>query len=120
MLWQVSMIHDPDTPADDIVAAVDQVIDRLRRETVSPEILERAVTKFRSGFYDTLGSGFGRADLLASFALFDDDPGRINAIESGIVNVTPELMLATARQYLRPTNRTIFRLEAGAAAGTEE
>jgi predicted Zn-dependent peptidase len=120
MLWQVSLIHDPDTSADVIVGAVDEVIDRLRRETVSAEVLERAVTKFRSGFYDTLGSGFGRADLLASFALFDDDPARINTIEKGVRNVTPDLMLATARQYLRPTNRTVFRLEAGAASATEE
>ena len=120
MLWQVSLIHDPGTSAEEIVGAVDEVIDRLRRETVSPEILARAVTKFRSGFYDTLGSGFGRADLLASFALFDDDPARVNTIESGVRSVTPELMLATARQYLRPTNRTVFRLEAGAAPDTEE
>jgi predicted Zn-dependent peptidase len=120
MLWTASLIHDADTSPEDVIGALDEVISGLRTETVSPEVLERAVTKFRSGFYDTLGRGTGRADLLACFALFDDDPDRINRIEAGIREVTPELMLATARQYLRPTNRTVFRLEAGAAPAANE
>jgi predicted Zn-dependent peptidase len=53
-------------------------------------------------------SGFGRADLLASFALFDDDPGRINDIENQLRRVTPELIQKTAAEYLRPTNRTVL------------
>jgi predicted Zn-dependent peptidase len=63
--------------------------------------------------------GFGRADLLASFALFDDDPSRINRIEAEFAAVTPELIQQTAQEYLRPTNRTILTIEpgAGAAAG---
>jgi predicted Zn-dependent peptidase len=74
--------------------------------------------KFRSGFYDTLASGFGRADLLASYALFDDDPQAVNAIEDGIRAVTPELLQRTAREYLRPDNRTVLVLEAGAGQAT--
>ena len=33
--------------------------------------------------------GFGRADLLASFALFDDDPAKINRLEDEFRKVTP-------------------------------
>jgi predicted Zn-dependent peptidase len=64
--------------------------------------------------------GFGRADLLAALALFDDNPSRINEFEEAILQVTPELVLATAKEYLRPENRTVFVLEAGAAEQTEE
>jgi predicted Zn-dependent peptidase len=60
--------------------------------------------------------GFGRADLLASFALFDDDPSRINRIEAEFAAVTPELIQQTAQEYLRSTNRTILTVEPGAAA----
>ena len=57
--------------------------------------------------------GFGRADLLASFALFDNDPAKINQLEAELMKVTPELIQKTAQDYLRPTNRTILQLKAG-------
>ena len=37
-----------------------------------------------------------------------------------MMKVTPELMLETAQEYLRPTNRTILVLEAGAASNEQE
>ncbi|MEJ2603777.1 MAG: pitrilysin family protein [Gammaproteobacteria bacterium] len=117
MLWQAYLIHDPEVDAGRIGGLVDGVIERLRSEPVDTSTLERAKVKWRSSFYDYLGSmyGFGRADLLASLALFDDDPSKINEFESEIMAVTPELVLQTAREYLRPTNRTVFVLEAGGA-----
>ncbi len=42
--------------------------------------------------------GFGRADLLACFALFDDDPARINRLEAEFRKVTPELIQKTAQE----------------------
>jgi len=53
---------------------------------------------------------FGRANLLASYALFDDDPGKINRMEDDFRKVTPELIQKTAREYLRPGNRTILTI----------
>ena len=35
-------------------------------------------------------AGFGRANLLASFALFDDNPAKINTLEAEFAKVTPE------------------------------
>ena len=66
--------------------------------------------KLRSSLYDQLSGSdnFGRADLLASFALFDNNPARINTLEQEFRKVTPELMERTLREYLRPTNRTIL------------
>jgi predicted Zn-dependent peptidase len=63
-------------------------------------------------------NGFGRADLLSSFALFDDNPGRINDIENQLRKVTPELIQKTAAEYLRPTNRTVLIVEPKAAEST--
>jgi predicted Zn-dependent peptidase len=118
MLWMAYLIHDPHHGPEEIMADVDAVVERLREAPVDAETLERAIVKFRSGFYDTLASGFGRADLLASYALFDDDPQAVNAIEDGIRAVTPELLQRTAREYLRPDNRTVLVLEAGAGQAT--
>ncbi len=117
MLWTVSLYHDSDVSADEILAATDDVIDRIRSEPIDAETLARAQTKIRSDLLGTMEStfGFGRADLLASYALFDDDPSLINQIEAEFEAVTPELIQRTAQEYLRPTNRTILTIEPGAA-----
>jgi predicted Zn-dependent peptidase len=122
MLWQAYLIHDNDVAAERITGIIDEVVQGLRTEPVDADTLERATVKWRSSFYDYLGSmyGFGRADVLASLSLFDDDPSLINEFEQRILAVTPDLILETAKEYLRPTNRTIFVLEAGAAAGEQE
>jgi predicted Zn-dependent peptidase len=114
-LWAGSLVHDPGVADDRILADVDQVIGRLQTELVAPAELERAITKIRSALYDVAGSAtrFGLVDLLASFALFDDDPARINRLEAEFRRVTPELLRQTARDYLAPAQRTTLHLGAG-------
>jgi predicted Zn-dependent peptidase len=113
MLITASLIHDQDKSADSIMKAVDMVIEELRTTPVDAATLERARTKARSNLYSYMEAfgGFGRADLLASFALFDSDPDQINRIEAEFAKVTPQLILRTAQEYLRPTNRTILTVE---------
>lgn len=108
MLWMANLTYDKETAADTVLAAIDKTIHSLQHEPVSQDLLELATIKMRSNLYDNISSmyGFGRADLLASFALFDDNPEKINEIESEFKKVTPELIQHTAREYLRPTNRT--------------
>jgi predicted Zn-dependent peptidase len=86
------------------------VIDRVRENGVSEAALDRARVKLRSDLYDNIDSGFGRADLLAAFALFDNRPERINDIEQQFAAVTPEIIKKTAAEYLRPTNRTVLQI----------
>jgi len=113
MLWMAYLFHDGSISPDQIMAATDSVIDSVRSKPVDQTTLDRALVKLRSSLYDSieLFSGFGRADLLASFALFDDDPSRINRVEGEFRKVTPELIQKTAQEYLRPTNRTVLVLE---------
>ena len=120
MLWTVSLIHDSASTPDDIVGAMESVIVPLRTKPVDQALLDRALVKFRSSLYDDLGAlnGFGRADMLASFALFDDNPSRINDIEAQLRKVTPTLVQKTAAEYLRPENRTVLVVETK-PAGTE-
>ena len=122
MLWLVDAFHDSDKSPDSLIAGFDAAIEPLRTRPVSRDELARALVKLRSSFYSELEqfAGFGRANVLASFALFDDDPARINRLESEFAKVTPELLLATAREYLAPSNRTILTIVPGkpAAAGS--
>ena len=116
MLWTASLLHDGAQSPDEILAAIDAVVDEVRDSPVGAPELDRARIKLRSGLYDIVGGyfGIGRADLLASYALFDDDPSRINGIEAAFAQVTPALMQRTAAEWLRPERRTVLALKAGA------
>jgi hypothetical protein len=85
---------------------------------VDQKMLDRALVKLRSDLYDTIGGqgGFGLVDLLASFALFDDNPARVNSLVAEYEKVTPTLIQKTAQEYLRPENRTVLVIQPGAQA----
>jgi predicted Zn-dependent peptidase len=115
MLWMLYLIHDPGATPEAIIADIDAEIARIQAEPPSTEELARALTKLRASLYDLVGSStrFGLLDLLASFALFDDDPGLINRLEADFRAVTPEQISAVARIYLAPERRTVQVVEPG-------
>ncbi|WP_460611057.1 M16 family metallopeptidase [Hymenobacter terrigena] len=110
MLWMGDLIFDPTVRADSVVGVLDHEINQLTSKGIDQATLDLALVKIRSAFYDQVSgpTNFGRADLLAAFALFDNDPARINRLEAEFRKVTPELMQKTIREYLRPGNRTIL------------
>ena len=123
MLWYAFFFHDTSTPTEKLLAAYDRVIESVRTRPVDQETLDRAITKVRSSLYADMETfaGFGRANLLASFAMFDDDPSRINQLESEFAKVTPAVLQQTAHDYLRPTNRTVYTIAPGQTqAGSEQ
>jgi len=113
-LWMVWLIHDAERSADEIVGAIDEEIARLQETPIAREELDLALVKRRSRLYADYEQfvGFGRANLLACLALFDDDPAKINRLEDEFRKVTPALIQKTAREYLRRTNRTILTVTA--------
>ncbi|HEY6264968.1 MAG TPA: pitrilysin family protein [Candidatus Acidoferrum sp.] len=117
MLFIMNMIYDPATSPETILDAMGGVIEPLRSKPVDQKTLDRARIKLRSDLYDTIGGqgGFGLVDLLASFALFDDNPARINSLVAEFEKVTPAQIQKTAQEYLRPENRTVIVLNPQAA-----
>ena len=93
--------------------SIDKVVEQIQTKGVTQADIDRSIVKMRSTFYDELTQfgGFGRADLLAAFALFDDDPSKINQIEAEFRKVTPKLIQETAKEYFRDTNRTVIFLK---------
>jgi predicted Zn-dependent peptidase len=121
MLWISRFFHDTDVPADKLVQAFDTAVATVQQSPVDQATLDRALVKMRSSLYADIEqfAGFGRANLLASFALFDNDPGRINRLEAEFAKVTPQLLQETAKEYLRPGNRTIYVITPGAKPAAE-
>lgn len=115
MLWELQTFHDTTTSSDQVLAAIDTVVTRVQTQPLDAASMARALVKMRSSLYADVESfaGFGRANLLASFALFDDAPQRINDLEKGFAAVTPALLQKTAQEYLRPGNRTVYAIKPG-------
>ncbi len=118
MIWMANLTHDNEVASDSIIQTLDEVIADLSTNGVSQAELDGAIVKLRSSLYDNIGGffGIGRADLLCTFALFDDNPARINDIESEFKKVTPALIKKTIDEYLTASNRTILTLEPQAVA----
>lgn len=99
----------PGASAQSVESAVFQELDRLSRETVSGEEIQRAVRQcllsFLSGFETTLDQAvqLGLMETLARFEYWRDYAARIEA-------VTARDLRAYARQYLAPEQATIGTL----------
>ncbi|MBT8300685.1 MAG: insulinase family protein [Maribacter sp.] len=109
MLWMYDFTYDDEDARDEILNSIDEVMSELP-EKITQESIDKAIIKIRSQLYDDLGGtfGLGRADLLCSFALFDDDPQRINTLEEEFKKITPEIVQKTISGYLNKSNRTIL------------
>ena len=123
LLWSVDLIHNADVTPDAIIEAIDAVIEPLRTTPLPQASLDRALVKARAALYGHMTEvaypGGGLVDLLACFELFEGDASHVNDLEARFAGVTPDLILATAREYLRTTNRTVLAVEPGAAAEEE-
>src|SRR4029077_5347302 len=116
MLYTFRVDYRPDLKGPDVLKVVDKVISAIQEHGITEDELKQAKGNFRSSFMEPLesGSGFGRADLLAALALYDDDPSKINTILSDLDKVTTADVQQAAKKYLVPANRTsIDRRPAG-------
>jgi len=121
MLYAFRVDYRPDIKGDDVMKAVDGVIEGVQKNGITEDELKRAKVNFRSSFYDILegglAPGFGRADLLAAFALYDDNPNRINTILGELDKVSTADVQRAAREYLVPANRTSIDRRPEASTG---
>jgi predicted Zn-dependent peptidase len=110
MLYTMRVDYFNDKTADQVIAAIESVLDDVRKNGITAAELAQAKTTMRSAFLDDMEAGgmplFGRSNLLGVFALFDDDPGRINTILGELDKVTPDDVKAAANKWLVPANRT--------------
>src|ERR687896_74558 len=110
MLYTMRVDYMNDKNADQVLNAIETVLSEVREKGITDAELKQAKTSLRSGFLENIEGGFmprfGRANLLAAFALFDNDPRRINTILDELEKVTVEDVKAAAEKWFVPTNRT--------------
>ena len=106
MLLVSRTTYKPGHSGDEILKEVDAIVLQVQQQGVTKKELTDAKVRFRSNFYDQLESTMGKAHLLATFALFHDDPAQINKVLDTIDAVTLDQVQSVARKYLVPENRT--------------
>jgi zinc protease len=119
MLYTFRVDYRPDLKGADVIKVVDKVINAIQEHGITEDELKQAKVNFRSSFLENLesGGGFGRADLLAALALYDDDPNRINTILTDLDKVTTADVQQAAKKYLIPANRTSIDRRPAAGGG---
>src|SRR5262249_47710320 len=112
MLYAFRVDYRPDLKGEDVLKVVDKVITAVQEHGITDDELKQAKVNFRSSFLENIEGGgfplFGRSDLLAALALYDDDPNRINTILADIDQVTAAEVQQAAKKWLVPTNRTVI------------
>jgi zinc protease len=110
MLFTMRVDYLNDKNAGQVLDAIESVLAEIREKGISEAELARAKTALRSSFLESVEGGgipmFGRSDLLAAFALFDNDPRRINTILDELEKVTVADVKAAAARWFVLTNRT--------------
>jgi zinc protease len=110
MLYTMRVDYMNDKTATQVLDAIESVLSEIRAKGVTDAELAQAKTALRSAFLEDMEGGFmprfGRANLLAAFALFDDDPKRVNTILDELDKVTADDVKAAAERWFVPTNRT--------------
>jgi len=110
MLYTFRVDYRPDLTGADVLKEIDAIVADVQEKGITDEELRQVKVNFRSSFFDILEGGaipgFGRSDLLAAFALYDDDPNKINTILRELDTVTTAEVQQAARKYLVPSNRT--------------
>ena len=93
----------------DIEAAIDAEIERVKTGPIENWEIEKARTGARRTLVSSLGSSLQRAILLSQYALFYNDPDRINTRADRIAKVSAADVQRVARQYLVKTGRTVVQ-----------
>ena len=110
MLYTMRVDYLNDKTADQVLSAIESVLAEVRDKGITEAELKQAKTALRSSFLENVEGGFmpgfGRANLLAAFTLFDDDPKRINTILDELDKVTVEDVKAAAGRWFVSSNRT--------------
>jgi len=110
-LYAMDLLYNPKFTAKEIVDQVQEEITKVQRDGVDPKELERARTFFRASRMKELQTALNRAQLLAQYEMFDNNPGLITSELDAFLAVTPEQIQAVARKYLTPEKRVVLEIQ---------
>jgi zinc protease len=115
-LVQFILVANQGVEAETLLELLDDEIERLLEEGVTPEEVERARNQVRAGTIFGRQTVMGRAEALQSANHFHGTPDAIVTLVEAVEAVTADDVLRVAREYLTPDNRAVVVTR----PGTEE
>ena len=106
-LLRIIATPTPGKPVDDLEAAIDAEVERIKSGPIAGWEVDKARNTARRQMVTNLGSSLSRAVQLAENALMFNDPGRINTAYDRIAKVTAADLQRVAKLYLTRENRTV-------------
>ena len=116
-LFTISATLPPGKNGAGTVAAVESVInaevERVAKNGVTPEEMERAIRANRVALAGAYRTALSRASALSLYAVYFDDPNRVNTRAASLAKVSAKAVQAAAKKYLTAANRSVVVVEPG-------
>ena len=110
LLW-IYVIANQDVNSSDLEKAISAEIDKLLKEGVTEDELQKAKNQKLMSFYHTLETISGKANMVGTYELFFDDYQKLFSAPEDYSKVTSEEIQQVARKYLVRENRTVGILQ---------
>jgi predicted Zn-dependent peptidase len=101
-------IVPPNKDLAEVEKLIYEEIERVKNEPVEDWEIEKTMIQNRRQIVQSMQSTLTRANLLGQFAVYYDDPGLFNNIESRYKDITKADLQRVARAYLNAENRTVI------------
>jgi predicted Zn-dependent peptidase len=106
-LFVLLAVPSPGKTVEENEKAMDEIIERAKKEKVDQATLDRIKTKLRAGVISSLGSNSGLAGVLASYQANFGDWRRLFTELDDYNKVTADDVQRVAQQYLNKNTRTV-------------
>jgi predicted Zn-dependent peptidase len=102
-------ISHPSTTMEQLGAMFDEEVRKVATSGVTEEEFQKARNQFETGFAARFNNAMDKAQALADYQTFDNDPGKINTEFDLYMKVTRDDIQRVAKKYLVPANRVVLK-----------
>lgn len=106
-IFTINTIVRPNKKPEEALHLVIEEIERVKKESVTPEELKKVKTRFKTNIINRLERVLSRAMLLCEFELYDGDAGLINFEPEKYMAVTEKDIAEVANKYFTSNNRSV-------------
>jgi predicted Zn-dependent peptidase len=105
------VLYKPNYKPQQIVDEIQQEIDRIAKDGVDAQELDRVKAVLRFGKVSGLQSSLGRAQLLGQYELLDGKPDMVDQDFTNLFKVTSAQIQAAAKKYLTAARRDVMVIQ---------
>jgi zinc protease len=106
LVWLFAVANQG-TELGELERLIDEELERVRRDGVTPEELEKARNNYRASAIRERQTVMGRAEALQWANHYLGDPGAIETRMARLMRITPDDLRRVANTYLTPDNRAV-------------